>query len=209
MKTKGQTYDRMLPLRRAFLHEHGIQPDDTTLLNVTYETDDFCRYVTLTDEDRGDGIVEIATIEADALVVTEPGHAILLPLADCLGAVIHDPLQSILMVAHLGRHSLEQVGGTNCIDYLVAHHDVNPSTLKVWFSPSAGAELYPLFAFDNRSLQNVAAEQLVAAGVLRSNIALSPIDSSTDENYFSHSQYLKGNRVEDGRFAIVAALTSD
>lgn len=206
MKSPDLDYESTLPLRRAFLHEHGIEPTDTTLLNITYETNDFCRYETLVTDDQGDGITRDSSIEADALVVTEPNHAILLPLADCVGAVIHDPIENILMVSHLGRHSLQQLGGTNCIDYLVAHHDVDPRELTVWLSPAAGAGNYPMFAFENRSLHEVVAEQLVAAGVLRKNITASPIDSSTDHNYFSHSQFLKGVRDSDGRFAIVAVM---
>jgi copper oxidase (laccase) domain-containing protein len=206
MKSPGLDYEALLPLRRAFLHEHGIEPTDTTRLNVTYETDNFCRYEMLTDDEQGDGITRDSSMEADALVVTEPNHALFLPLADCVGAVIHDPVKNILMVSHLGRQNLEQMGGTNCIDYLVNHLDVNPRELKVWLSPAAGSENYPLYAFDNRSLHEVASEQLAVAGVQRSNIEVSPIDSSSDLDYFSHSQYLKGARETDGRFAIVAEM---
>lgn len=206
MKSPGHDYESDLPLRRAFLHQHDIQPEDTTLLNVTYETDNFCRYEILTEDEKGDGIIDEPSIEADAIAVTEPNHAIFLPLADCVGAVIHDPISNVLMVSHLGRQNLEQLGGTSCIDYLVAHLDVDPADLTVWLSPAAGKDNYPVYAFEGRSLQEVATEQLVSAGVIRAKITASPIDSSADENYFSHSQYLKGNRETDGRFAIVAVM---
>jgi len=192
--------------RETFLLHNAINPADTTLVQITYETDDFRRYFTLDDGARGDGITRQATIEADALVVTKPNHALLLPLADCIGAVIHDPTRDILMLSHLGRHNLEQYGGTKSIEYLAAKHDCDPQDLTVWLSSAAGRDNYPLYTFDNRSLHDVATEQLITAGVLVQNITTSPIDSAADTNYFSHSQFLAGNRDSDGRFAVVAAL---
>ncbi len=193
--------------RADFLASLGIEPRDTTLLRLTYNRADFCEYYTLAEEDKGDGITRESTRVADALVVTAPGHALLLPLADCIGAVIHDSVQNILMLSHLGRHNLEQVGGTKSIEYLAKKHGCAPKNLSVWLSPAAGKNSYPLYAFNNRSLHDVAAEQLVAGGVLYKNISVSPIDVATDETYFSHSQFLKGNRSSDGRHAVVAVLS--
>jgi copper oxidase (laccase) domain-containing protein len=206
MKSPDQNFATVLPARRSFLQANDIDPADTTLVQVTYETDDFCRYVTLSDSDKGDGITRDATIEADALVVTKPNHALLLPLADCIGAVIHDSIKDILMISHLGRHNLVQNGGTKCINYLAEEYGCKPENLTIWLSPAAGKDTYPLFDFDDRSMHDVASEQLIAAGVLVQNITASPIDVATDEKYFSHSQFLKHNRASDGRFAIIAVL---
>lgn len=206
MKSIDRSYASVLPARAAFLKNNSLEPSDTTLIQLTYETNDFCRYQVLSAGDKGDGITRHATIEADALVVTEPNHALLLPLADCVGAVIHDPAKDILMVSHLGRHNLEQLGGTRCIAYLIERFGCNPSNLTVWLSPSAGKENYPLYSFDGRSLQDVAIEQLTAAGVTRDHIEASSADTTTHQDFFSHSEFLKGNRDNDGRFAIVATL---
>lgn len=206
MKSPDMDFAVVLPARTAFLQQHGIAPSDATLVQLTYDGNDFCRYYAVTNDDKGDGITRAASRDADALVVTQPGHALLLPLADCIGAVIHDPTQNILMLSHLGRHNLEQFGGTKSIEFLVEKYASNPKDLTVWLSPAAGQQSYPLYAFDNRSLHDVATEQLLAAGVLAKNITTSPIDSATDPNYFSHSQFLKDNRENDGRFAVVAML---
>jgi copper oxidase (laccase) domain-containing protein len=193
--------------RVAFLEKNGLNPKSTTLHTLSYDTDDFCCYELLTADDMGDGITRDSTIIADAVVTTDINHAILLPLADCIGAVIHDPTQNILMLSHLGRHNLEQFGGTRCIEFLVEKFGVNPATLTVWLSPAAGGKNYPLYAFDNRSMHDVATEQLTGAGVTLEHITTSPIDVTTDETYFSHSQFLKGNRESDGRFAVVATMS--
>ena len=192
--------------RAHFLRTQHIVPDSVTLVRLTYDRSNYCQYAQVTTGDQGDGITRASTIVADALITTTPGHALFLPLADCIGAVIHDPTQGVLMLSHLGRHNLEQFGGTQSIDYLVEHGGCNPRDLTVWLSPAAGREDYPLFAFNHRSLHDVAREQLHAAGVQSDNITASPIDTTKDQNYFSHSEFLKGNRTTDGRFAVVAML---
>ncbi len=190
--------------RIELLEKNHINPDDTTLVRLSYDGEDYKRYFTINDNLKGDGITIESTIKADALVVTEPNHALFLPLADCIGAVIYDPILNILMVSHLGRHNLEQYGGTESINYLVKNHNVDPKRLTVWLSPSAGKDSYPVFKFNNRSLNEVAVEQLIRAGILSKNITVSPIDTTKDKDYYSHSQFLKDKRGNDGRFAIAA-----
>ena len=192
--------------RKIFLEKNGINPNDTTLVRLDYETNDYCRYICVDDTEKGDGIVSESTILSDALIVANPNHALLLPLADCIGAVIYDQNTHILMLAHLGRHNLEQFGGTKCIEYLVNQFDIKPDQLTVWLSPAAGKSTYPLFAFNNRGLHEVAIEQLIAAGIDADKITISPIDSSTDDKYYSHSNFLHGKQNDDGRFAVIAYL---
>lgn len=192
--------------RRVFLAQNGITMDQTTLVRIVYEGTDYCRYKTVDDSDKGDGMTRDSGFISDAMVVTRPGHALFLPLADCIGAVIHDPVENILMLSHLGRHNLEQFGGTKSIEYLINEHGVIPTNLTAWLSPAADKDLYPLYAFDNRSLHDVATEQFLAAGVTLEHIESSPINSAADKAYYSHSQFLKGNRPNDGRFAVVAIL---
>jgi copper oxidase (laccase) domain-containing protein len=206
MKSPDRHFRTTLDTRHAFLQKNSIDPDKTTLVNLVYEGDNYTRYSTINDSLKGDGITRDSSIIADALVVTKPNHALLLPLADCIGAVVHDPIQSILMLSHLGRHNLEQYGGTRCIEYLVEKHSCDPKNLTIWLSPAAGADNYPLFSFNNRSMHDVAAEQFIAAGVASQNITTSPIDTTFDHQYFSHSQFLVGNRDTDGRHAVVAMM---
>ena len=190
--------------RIEFFQKNNINPDDTTLVSLNYDGDNYRRYSTISDSNKGDGITRESTIEADALVVVKPNHALFLPLADCIGAVIYDPVLGILMVSHLGRHHLEQDGGTESINYLIKHHNCNPKDLNIFLSPAAGKEAYPVFKFNNRGLHEIAVEQLVKAGVPIKNIEVSPVDTAKDKDYYSHSQFLKGNREDDGRFAIAA-----
>lgn len=194
--------------RLRFLQQLDVDPTQATLLQVSYEdTTDFTRYRIVDDVNQGEGMLApVSDLHADALVVTRPDHAIFLPLADCIGAVIYDAQSKIMMVSHLGRHSVEQDGAYKSIRYLVEEFGSVPTDLKIWLSPSVGSDSYPLRAFHNRSLQDVACEQFERAGVGLEQIETSGIDTAEDDNYFSHSEYLAGNQMTDGRFAIVAMM---
>jgi len=192
--------------RKDFLIQNNIQPDNTTLVRVAYEGNNYCRYKTIDNTLKGDGITKQSTMISDALVVAKLNHALFLPLADCIGAVLYEPKRNILMVSHLGRHNLEQNGGFQSVEFLINQHNVNPKDIIVWLSPAVGKINYPLFTFNSHSLHEVATEQLKNAGVLSKNISTSPIDTSTDKNYYSHSNFIKGIQSNDGRFAIVAII---
>ena len=208
MSFKRGDIDDTLKNREAFLKEVDIDIDDATLVQVTFENvEDFARYETLTDRQKGEGMrsPQSNTI-ADALVATKPGHAIFLPVADCTVTVIYDPKHHILMVSHLGRQSTVVDGGKKSIVYLQQQFDTNPLDVKVWLGPAVGKESYQLHALDNKGLQEAILEQLHDAGVPEANIEVSSIDTAQSADYFSHSQFVLGNRTTDDRFAVVAAM---
>jgi copper oxidase (laccase) domain-containing protein len=190
-----------------FLRTQDIEPSQTTLLQVTYDTMDFCRYRVLDDDHQGEGMLEpVSATEADAVVVTRPDHAVFLPLADCTGAIFYDPINRVLMVSHLGRHSVEQYGAAKSLQFLIDEFDTDPTTVKIWLSPSVGGDSYPLEAFAGRSLKQVIVGQLIQHGVSVYNIEVSEVDTAESPDYFSHSSFKAGERDFDGRFAIVAMM---
>ncbi|MDB5187004.1 MAG: Protein of hypothetical function [Candidatus Saccharibacteria bacterium] len=194
--------------RINFLRQLDIDPTQATLAQVSYQdTTDFARYHVVDDENLGEGMLEpVSALHADALVAARPDHALFLPLADCAGAVIYDSQLKVMMVSHLGRHSVEQEGASRSVQYLIEEFGSAPTDLKIWLSPAVGSDSYPLRAFNNRSLHDVICEQLERAGVGLEQIELSDVDTADDDNYFSHSEYLAGNQMTDGRFAIVAMM---
>jgi copper oxidase (laccase) domain-containing protein len=194
--------------RIAFLGQVDIEPTQATLVQVSYaDGADFTSYQIVDDSHLGEAMLApVSGLEADALVVARPDHALFLPLADCIGAVIFDPSSQILMVSHLGRHSLEAEGALKSIQYLMTEFGSEPSELLIWLSPSVGSDSYPLQAFGDRSLSEVACEQLTTIGVTTDHIEVSEVDTAEDDNYFSHSEYLAGNQMTDDRFAIVAMM---
>jgi copper oxidase (laccase) domain-containing protein len=205
MKRVDNNIDDVDANRRNFLAKNNMVPENTALVQLDYNSEDFCRYEVAEADAAGEGIVREGRI-ADGLATQAKGLALFLPLADCVGVVLHDPEHEALMLTHLGRHNLEQHGGQKSVEFMTERFATDPAKLEVWLSPSAGVENYPLYAFDNKSIQAVTIEQLEAAGVRNELIESSSIDTTRDESYFSHSEFLKGNRETDGRFTVVAML---
>ena len=166
-----------------------------------YDRDDFVRYFNLNSAGgfairQGEG-----GVVNDGLLTSSSEMGVFLPIADCLAVVLFDSQNNALMMVHSGRHNLEQDGLSDAVKFMVDQIETDPANIKAWLSPSAGQENYPLHQLDNKSLQQVATEQLIASGVLDENIIKSEIDTTTDQNYFSHSM---GDTIS--RFAVLAVL---
>jgi copper oxidase (laccase) domain-containing protein len=207
------TNSEVIKNREEYLARLNIKMDEATrlhtnmLVRATVEHDqDYCRYREVSEDDKGRGM-RGDDLVADALVTTHPGHALILPLADCVGAVFFDPEHHVLMLSHLGRHSLEQEGGKKSVEYLRSQYQSDPAKLKVWLTPAPSKESYPIWALDNKGMKEVTFEQLHAAGILPENIIDNQAETDKDPTYFSYSEFLKGNRPEDGDHMIVAMMT--
>jgi copper oxidase (laccase) domain-containing protein len=209
MKFGHGTDEAVVANRTAFLRKVGIDIANSTLVRVTFDEKEYTRYRVLAVEEEGKGMRQPdATWVADALITTKVNQALFLPLADCAGVILHDPEHHVLMVSHVGRHSVEQHGAEKSVRYLEEHFRSRAKRLLVWISPSVGKATYPLRAFEGKSLQEVILAQLLAAGVEKDHIEASPIDTAQNERYFSHSESLKGNE-ETGRFAIAAQMNKE
>lgn len=193
--------------RRTFLENLGIDINQATRIRIEYDCSDFCEYVIADDSIKGKGMQDNGVEKADALITTDIGHALFLPIADCVGAAILDPIHNVLAVAHLGRHSLEQSGAHKIINHLKKYYNSDPEDLKVWLAPAPSKDVYTIWALDNKGMKEVTFEQLHAAGVLSENIIDNPAESDKDPNYYSYSEFLKGNQEIDGDYAIVAMMT--
>lgn len=193
--------------RKKFLNKHAIAIEQTTRLRGNYDRSDYLRFIELDASFSDRGMTDTDIPITDAIVTTQTGHALFLPIADCIGAVLYDPKMRVLAVVHLGRHCLEQQGGQKIVAYLETEHGVDPKDVQVWLTPAPGKDAYPIWALDNKGMKEVAFEQLDAAGVLRRNITDNAAESDKDQNYFSYSEFLKGNRAEDGDYAVVAMMT--
>jgi len=216
----GSMYKRREPFdaavienRAGYLGRNDIRMTDTTRLNpnanqraeVDHETD-WCRYVEIDSSSKRLGMQGDDSPATDALITKEIGHALFLPVADCVGTTIYDPTHHVLMLSHLGRHSLEQQGGIHSVEHLVKNYGSDPKELLVWLTPAPNKEVFPIWALDNKGMKEVAFEQMAAAGILLENITDNPADTATDLNYFSYSEFLKGNRTEDGDYAMIAMM---
>jgi hypothetical protein len=228
MRTIGKDTDELKNIfknRERFLHELDLDLDDSCLVMVDYDRENYTEFHEVTSQQGGAGMAPLKTLPldftnrqgdaatksaviADALVTKEKNLGLFLPLADCLGAVIYDPTNEILCVAHLGRHATEQFAAQKVIEYLKQKFDSNPADLHIWLSPVAGGVNYPLFKFDNKSLREVNIEQFVTAGINPEHISGDDIDTTTHEQYYSHSEAQKTGDDLGKRFAIAAKMNA-
>lgn len=135
----------------------------------------------------------------DGLVMKCHGVGMLLPLADCLGAVVFDERQKIFGVLHAGRHNIEQYGPRKYIEFLKENYECKPEDIKIYCSPYAVN--YQIDILQGMTMSEAAMKQFLEAGVLPENVIDDRINTVTDENYPSNSA---GDI--DKRFAIVAKL---
>lgn len=205
----GFTTEEVRKNRQVFLEKHGFSLEHAILTHVVFERENYCQYLEVTKKDMGDGVSRESSLIVDAIATREKEAQLLCPLADCIGVGIFDQRQEVLALSHLGRQSLEQFGGIQTVQWLESTFNSRPQDLEVYLSPAVGIENYPLYSFENRSLHDVACEQLVGAGVLRSCITVDPRDTYTDANLFSHSAFLHGDKPTDGRHALVCGISSD
>lgn len=201
-----ESIDDVSKNRSIFLTKNNIDIHQTTRVGVTYNTADFCKYYEITDIKQCAGMFDKDAVVCDAIITKIPNCALFLPIADCIGAVIFDPSKNILMLSHLGRHSVEQNGGYKSIKFLVDNYGCKSEELQIYLGPSAGHENYPIYSHDNCALKDLVFEQLHLAGVKDDNITNNQIDTTKDLNYFSHSEFLKGHRPTDDDYAIVAIM---
>ncbi len=192
--------------RSRFLGKLGIRPDQTVLIQTTYEGEDYNRYRIVDENHRGQGIVKPVLFDSDSLATEARNVALFLPIADCIGAILYDPANQAIMVAHLGRQHTEQHGAAKSVEFMSTNFGTKPGDLLVWVGPAPSEKTYPLFSFANRSLHDVNVEQLRGVGVNLANITVCQVDTTIDTGYFSHSEFLKGNRETDGRYAVAAML---
>jgi copper oxidase (laccase) domain-containing protein len=209
----GSMYDRNTQLndvviknRERFLAAHAISVGQATRLRVEYDRVDFCRYREVTSADKDTGMRNHGSKVADAIITKEKNHALFLPIADCVGAVIYDSTHHILALVHLGRHSLEQQGGQKIVAHLVREYSSKPADLQVWLTPAVGKESYLIWALENKGMKEASLEQLCAAGIDIQNITNNTAETDTDPNYFSYSSFLLGSQHDDGDHAIVAMM---
>lgn len=196
--------------RKVWLESQGYSIDDATRLYITYdEGNSYTKYHVTDAHEQGLGMRDNDIEHADALVTKTPGQILFLPVADCIATTFYDEKNGVLMLSHLGRQSLEAQGGVESVKYLQAQYGSRPEDLKVWLSASIGKDTYPIFKLDNKGMKEAIHEQLASIGVLSENIIEDTANTGTDAGYYSYSEYLKGNKPEDGCHAMMAVIQPD
>ncbi len=219
----GTSDEQVAANRRRFLEAAGMSADNCVAIRVSYDRDDYLCYRAVGPAERGQGMFGDDAARcpvSDGLATGTPGLALFLPLADCVGAVLHDPRRRVVMLSHLGRHSAVQDGAAASLDFMRQTYGCEPADIAVWLSPSAAQSSYRMDYFDKKDqpdwrpfcqegddgvyldLGGFVRQQLIAGGVREQAIVSTGVDTATDPEYPSHV------RGDPARFAVAAMLRS-
>lgn len=191
--------------RKKYIETVGGVVEETAIVYVTYDKDrDFCAYQRA--EIAPKKMIASDDFVADGLATQVRGQGLFLPIGDCCAVVLYDPDHHALMLSHIGRQSIEADGARKSLDYMKQQFASEPSRILAWLSPAVGKATYPIIARDNGDLRQVIQADLTKAGMMTEYIEISHVDTAQNNEYFSHSEYKKGNRAFDGRFAVFAQL---
>lgn len=198
--------------RRAFCAKYDVDYDQCVYQTISYEPDTPFDTIVEVDAPNTEGIF------ADVLYTEKTRIGLFLPIADCVGVVLHDTARNALALAHIGRHASVAKTMKKTIEYFIKKGSV-PKNMTIWMAPSVAKDDYVMQYFDHiddadwqgffetkddgihLDLQGFNAWLAVAAGIPIENIDISPINTALDPNYFSHSQ---GDT--NGRFAVLAMM---
>jgi len=201
----------------------GVKPESIAVMAVADNQDAWDEIADVTSTDSV-GLHDLTKrIAADALVTNVPGLGLLLSVGDCNAVVVHDPVHNVLSVVHLGWQSTTADLATKIVQHLQQKYQSSAADLRIYFSPAIKAESY-IFKKPSQSdnpawkdflkpaptgvgidLPGYNRQRFIDAGVLPEHIEVSPVDTGTSDNYFSHYRSVRSDLVE-GRFALLAAL---
>ncbi len=157
-------------------------------------------------------------LQGDALVTAEPDAALVIQTADCQSVIMVDPAQRVVANVHSGwRGSIRDIIGRT-VHTMVDRFGCRPARLVCGIGPSLGPccaefihyrEEIPAqywsyrLAGDHFDFWRLSVDQLAAAGVPRSQIAVSGMCTRCNPHvFFSY----RGEGARAGRFAAVIRL---
>ncbi|MFO0971264.1 MAG: polyphenol oxidase family protein [Candidatus Saccharimonadales bacterium] len=219
--------EEVLANRSCFLGECGLTIDQATIVQVRYTPSS--RYDVIKEvsaKDCGVGMRRADGPIAGCLIAGVPGVALFLPVADCIPAILYDPKNHVLALAHLGRHNSIANLTTKVVKHLQSSFKSNPADLLVWLGPSISPENYALervdFAKNDENwkpytqkvdngflvdLRGYAQNSFLKAGVKKSGIFHSGNNTATHPKYWSHyTEVTVRGRKPPPRFAALCAL---
>ena len=162
-------------------------------------------------------------VETEVLVTNEKNLTLLLLTADCLPTAFYDPISKTIALAHMSRETIAAGLPNKTVTFLQNKLGVKPENLLVFVGPHIKGRSYkfslplkevkPLIKpFVNKTnkeayidIEAAHNDQLIKSGVDKDNIYVSPIDTFTSRDHFSHFRY-KTEQKEAGRIATILAM---
>ena len=208
--------EEVLRHRLRFCEQLGVRAKDLIMADQVHGD----TVLPVTPADRGKGAETLLSPlgEADALCTAEPGLPLTVLVADCPAVFCYDPERRAIGLAHSGWRSTAQGIVPRLVTTLSEQLGACPERLRVWISPSIGFccfEVGPevLEAFRRSrpelrwredgfrrtgqdryrlDLKGLLLAQLLAQGVPKEQIEVSPECTCCEPKYFSYRRTGKG-----------------
>lgn len=203
-----------------FLKKHNYPLERSRIL-VSYSPESsFTHVEKLTNANRG------RHVRCDALYTCQSSQVITLPVADCVATIVYDPVVRMMGVLHLGRHSSMAGLIEHFAITLADREGSDPRDWHVWMSPSIRPPHDKLDYFnppefddwtgfyeqtpDGNVIIDTARHnhsRFLRMGVASDNIVVSPVDTYSDSDYFSHRAYSHTHDPSrQGRMVVAARI---
>ncbi len=214
------TKESVLENRKKFLESSGLRLENSVVMKLEHKNRVVCVDQTHAFQKNGEVITE-------ALITKDRGVVLFLMTADCLPAVLYDPMQKVLALAHLGWKPTNEKLLKKVIQILEKDFHSQPKDILVTIGPGIQKESYKLVSRREEMtpewdlfLQELPSgeiavdlvgynlAQLKELGVLPTNISTSLIDTAVNKEYFSHYRAVRTEEPE-GRFATIAWLPEE
>lgn len=209
--------------RRQFLLQAGINKPNIALVNIRYgEEYSYDSIAVISGNQEAKKLERFTQVASDCIITNQKDVTLFLPIADCVATVIYDPVNNVVALAHLGRHSSVAKLAGKAVKRMKDDFHCNPKDLIVWMSPAIQPPNYTIaraefanedpdwngFCLKNEegyslNLQGFNEQLLVRAGVLKANIYRSKVDTATNYDYWSHfTETTVKSQSEPPRFAV-------
>jgi copper oxidase (laccase) domain-containing protein len=201
----------------------GIDFDGIVAMNVGAHDDQWDEIADIASRPDHALISQEDRVICDAIVTRTPGVTLLLPVADCNAVGVHDPVQGVIALVHLGWKSTVAELATKIVQHLQQKYGSSATDLRVFFSPAIKSESYIFESvgqadspdwkpFLHQAKNGVGVDlpgynrqRFIDAGVPPEHIQTSPVNTATSENYYSHYRSVRSGEPE-GRFALLVGL---
>ncbi len=202
--------------RTRFLKTHALSPKNCISMRCTHGE-------TIIPVNWGDVTGSEESIEAEVLVTKEKGLTLMLTTADCLPMGFYDSINGVIALAHVSRVTTTLSLAAKTVAFMAAHYGTKPHQLRVLIGPNITSDSYrfplPLqhvhsvlashikekAGYAHIDLLGANTKELNQTGILSENISVSPIDTATSLQHFSHYKSTMENCPE-GRIATVLSL---
>ena len=207
--------------RTRFLAEYGLTYTDHIAMRCDHK--DVITVVDHTHPARAP-LNDRQQVYSEVLITQERNLALMLFTADCQSASFYDPITKTIALAHISRQTLVDGLSEKTISFMRQEFAVDPNDLYVHIGPSIHKENYaftlplqhtpPLLApyieeidgYAHIDLLRAHSDILIAHGIQKDRISISPEDTGDGVQYFSHHHSVRTNSADEARMANILMM---